>query len=36
MFMFALDKEFDPETPGQALAKIWQNAPDNEILSLID
>lgn len=36
IFMFALDKEFDPGTPGQALAKIWQNGKDDEILSLID
>lgn len=36
MFMFALDKEFNPEDPGHALDKIWQNGKDGDVLSLLD
>jgi len=36
IFMFALDKEFDPATPGNTLNKIWRNGKDSDILSLLD
>ena len=36
MFMFALEKLFDPTKPGAALEKIWQNAKDTDLLSLVD
>jgi hypothetical protein len=36
MFMFALDKFFDPAQPATALERIWQNGRDSELLSLVD
>ena len=36
MFMFALEKDFDPADPGHALDRIWHNGRDNDLLSLLD